>query len=155
VVNKFAYWFDRPHRGDIVVFKVPDRIWQADKPIYVKRCVGEPADHLSFDREGHLLVNRVRLTHPGFFLTQCYVDWISSLADNLFKGREIDRVERTIGKLTIEGIDVPNDEIYVFGDNAYGSLDSRYWGGVPLDRLKGRAFLRYWPWNQMKFLRDE
>jgi signal peptidase I len=51
------------------------------------------------------------------------------------------------------GVTVPEDEFYVFGDNSGNSLDSRYWGGVEIERLKGRAFLRYWPLDKISLLR--
>jgi signal peptidase I len=33
------------------------------------------------------------------------------------------------------------------GDNRNNSQDSRYWGFVKRDKIKGRAFLIYWSWN--------
>lgn len=151
MVNKFAYWFQPPQIGDIVVFKVPTHIWEADKPIYIKRCTGRPTDRISFDAAGHLVVDGMRVTHPEFFQTQTY-DTVLSETGPMQRQAEIRYEPVGLNSLRIETISVPSDEIYVFGDNTHGSLDSRHWGGVPLKNLKGRAFFRYRPLDQMKFL---
>jgi len=39
------------------------------------------------------------------------------------------------------------------GDNRDHSMDSRYWGFVPSDAVKGKAFIIYWSWpNWNRFL---
>ena len=153
LVNKFAYWFHSPDKGDIVVFKVPERIFEVDKPIYIKRCVGEPGDVLTFDPEGHLQVSGKRVLSPSFFEHQKYVLDIATNGQKFLPqpGMDVHRRQNP-SHVKIDRIKVPDDNIYVFGDNTHSSLDSRYWGGVELNRLKGRAFLRYWPHNQIKFL---
>jgi signal peptidase I len=42
---------------------------------------------------------------------------------------------------------VPPDSYFVMGDNRNNSQDSRYWGFVKRDKIKGRAFLIYWSWD--------
>lgn len=135
IVNKFAYWFKLPKRGDIVVFKVPDKpggIWNRMRPIYIKRCIGLPGETVTIDHP-NLLINDKLITEPEIFKNNEYVNDCN-------------------GKLYTSET-VPENEIYVFGDNSKNSLDSRYWGGVPFDNLKGKAFLRYWPPRKFKFLR--
>jgi signal peptidase I len=53
------------------------------------------------------------------------------------------------GWRNLDRIDVPAGQVFVMGDNTLGSLDSRYWGGVPTENLKGRAFLRVWPLRRL------
>lgn len=152
LVNKFAYWFRPPSRGDIVVFKVPHVIWDPSKPIYIKRCVGEPGDRLTFDAQGGLVANGERVTKPEFFNYWRYLTTLDETPD-VMRQPEITYTQPNTNQVSIRQIDVPRDKIYVFGDNTNSSLDSRYWGGVPIRNLKGRAFFRYWPLSQMKFLR--
>jgi signal peptidase I len=45
---------------------------------------------------------------------------------------------------------VPPDSYFVMGDNRNNSQDSRYWGFVKRDKIKGRAFLIYWSWDSEK-----
>jgi len=135
IVNKFAYWFKTPKRGDIVVFRVPNRpggIWNRLKPIYIKRCVGFPGERISIEHP-YILADGKVLDEPEIFRINEYVNDCSSK----YYTSEV----------------VPENQIYVFGDNSKNSLDSRYWGGVPFDNIKGKAFLRYWPLNKFKFLK--
>lgn len=153
LVNKFAYWFHPPRRGDIVVFKVPDVIWERGKPIYIKRCVGRPGETLRFTDQGRLIANDWLVTDPAFFLHQSYVTLL-----NCNEIRMIDSsarfVRQGVNHCRLVQIQVPDDAIYVFGDNSHSSLDSRYWGSVPLNHVKGKAFFRYFPLNQMKLLKS-
>ena len=152
LVDKLAYWFRQPRRGDVVVFKVPERIWDEDKPIYIKRCVGEPGDVLSFDREGSLIANDRRVVEPSFFNSQRYQLSVPGQPGDAWLLPEMSYEATDDGNSEIRRIHVNRGELYVFGDNTWSSRDSRYWGGVPLDHLKGRAFCRIWPLGQIKSL---
>src|SRR5690606_27953608 len=72
LVNKLAYLFSGPERGDVVVFKVPLVIWDPNKPIYIKRAVGLPGETIRID--GHLKVNGERVSEPTFFEHQEYLN---------------------------------------------------------------------------------
>lgn len=163
LVNRLSYWFHPPRRGDIVVFKVPAEIFKPDSPVYIKRLVGEPGDTLSFVDDGRLVANGKLVTKPDFFQTQHYLTHFSN--DDNPRGHIQELLMETkspggalgYGSWEIDKIHVPLDQALVFGDNSTprGSWDSRYWGGVPLDNFKGRAFLRVWPvWplSQLGFL---
>ncbi len=90
---------------------------------------------------------------PDFFKHQHYlVDRIAgySRGENGvdYQRRDDDDYYRRIERITVD-----NDEVFAFGDNTHSSYDSRYWGGIPLENIRGRAFFRYVPLDQMKFLR--
>ncbi len=42
---------------------------------------------------------------------------------------------------------VPPGQLFMMGDNRENSNDSRYWGTVPMDYVKGRAMFLYWSWD--------
>lgn len=128
-VNKFVYYFRPPEIGDIVVFKTPPAIYEPRKPIYVKRVVGIDGDEVCIRPDGRLYVDGERVAHPSILS----IDYSNRVVD--LSGR--------LKLFVCE--DVPEDEVYVFGDNSRHSYDSRSWGGVPIENIKGKAVLRWWP----------
>lgn len=150
LVNKFAYWFGIPERGDVVVFKVPRIIWDPLKPIYIKRVVGLPGERISF--EGRLRVDGELVEKPDFFEHQLYINEANLNSYGYPKLPYVGYEPGTFGADEIVRVEVPEDSIYVLGDNTRSSLDSRYWGAVPLSHLKGEAFLRYWPLDKIKLI---
>lgn len=129
LVNKSAYWFRMPERGEIVIFRVPEPEFQPDKPIYIKRVAGLPNEKISV-RDSRLFINGSPVMEPPQFK---YIHYTNSFG--------------------FQSAVVPDGQVYVFGDNSYVSADSRRWGGVPIENIKGKAFFRYFPIHKMKFLK--
>ena len=128
-VNKMVYYFHPPRVGDIVVFKTPPIIYDRKKPIFIKRVVGLEGDEVSI-QANKLYINGVPSEYPA-------------IRDNDYTVLVTDAfTERSI---IYSSKKVPEDEIYVFGDNSPYSYDSRCWGGVPLKNVKGKAVFRWWP----------
>ena len=172
-VNKFLYgprvpftdWrlpgIREPKRGDVVVFEVartPDRgrggIVPADKQPdrprddFIKRLVGLPGDRITV-RDGRLEINGVPMEQIDFDLEH---------RDEL--GRRLDvRTEMLeacgheilddpgLGGLQVVDYVVPEGRYFMMGDNRDYSNDSRQWGTVRLEEMKGPAFLLYWSWD--------
>jgi signal peptidase I len=83
---------------------------------YIKRIIGLPGDEIQI-REGHVTVNGVVLNEP-------YIK-----ADPSYRGNWT----------------VPDDSLFVLGDNRNNSSDSHNWGWVPMDFVIGKAVFVYWP----------
>jgi len=105
-------------RNDIVIFRPPH---DQDKD-YIKRCIAIPGDLLEL-KEGAVYVNGEKLDEP-------YVGGKPTRADGPFSSQ-------------IQG-EVPPDKLVVFGDNRTNSQDSRYFGYLDIERVKGRALIMYW-----------
>jgi signal peptidase I len=124
--SAFVVKFDPPQRGDIIVFRYPED----ENKDFIKRVIGLPGDTLHIQNK-QVMVNGELLKDEGF--TQ-RID--PGIIDGRINPRD------NLGPLTI-----PPDSYFVMGDNRDQSLDSRFWGFVRMDKIKGRAFLVYWSWN--------
>ena len=140
LVNKFLYgpelplveWrlpaIRDPRRGDIIVFKYP----QDEKRDFIKRIVATPGERVQV--RGHqVLVNGRPLQEP---YTK-FADSGGVRGGEAYCGYAYG-CEPTL---------VPPDSYFVMGDNRDNSQDSRYWGFVKRDKIKGKAFLIYWSWD--------
>lgn len=147
LVNKMWYWFFPLERGDIVVFKLPDHddpqtavrdtLFNPQTPNFIKRVAALGGEVPTVDAQGRLVIDGAVVSEPDVYLRNHY------FATDPLRGFQ---------PLPFLGTRVPDGQFYVFGDNSGNSADSRYWGGVEIDRLRGRAFFRYWPLRHVSFL---
>lgn len=136
--------YTTPARGDIVVFR------GHHEPIdLVKRLVGLPGDTLAM-REGQLLLNGVPQQEPYIVRTDPGTDaYHPSMDWQLQYLAEPDGARRYRPSRDNWGpIVVPPDHYFVMGDNRDQSLDSRYWGFVPRESIKGKAVVLYFSWDR-------
>ncbi len=122
--------FEEPERGDVIVFEFP-RPQHGEVPKdFIKRVVGVPGDvievrHRRLYRNGRLVP---REAEP-------YARWDP-------RARETPGPRDNFGPVT-----VPPRHVFVMGDNRDHSFDSRFWGFVPYENIKGKAFVIYWSWD--------
>lgn len=129
-----------PVRGEVVVFTFPDQ----PRTNYVKRVIGLPGDLIEI-KQGRLRVNGLELQYqqaPTFpdEIQQISGDaelWLESAPEG---SRQILRQKKSSDR-NFGPISVPQDEVFLLGDNRDASDDSRYWGTVPVSRVEGRVFL--------------
>lgn len=121
LVNKFTYHFNEVEYGDIIVFEPTDET-KAEAGIdddMLKRVIGMPGDTVEV-KDGTLYINGTPQEEP--YLAEA--------------------IEYDFGPITVS-----DDCIFVLGDNRNLSFDSHAWSNpmVPLDNVKGKAFMIYWP----------
>jgi signal peptidase I len=149
LVTKIPYYFHDPERGDVIVFEdptgkaEPDRsaiggilhwmfqglgVQKPDNEDFIKRVIGLPGDTV-WAKDGKVYVNGAAIDESGY-LTQRTADF--------------------------DKVHVPDDMLFVLGDNRSNSQDSRLGLGVnptnqpgvgfiPIDDVIGKAFLIVWP----------
>lgn len=124
LVNKLAYKMSSPGRGDVIVFKPP--IKTKDNSDFIKRVIGISGDWVEV-KNGLLLIN-------GQETDENYL---------------IERPSYDFGPVI-----VPEDSLFVLGDNRNCSFDSHVWGQwLQVDNVKGKAFFTYWPLECMGLLK--
>jgi len=124
--SKTVMDFGKPQRGDIIVFRFPED----EEKDFIKRIVGVPGDI-------------VQLRNKVVFVSK------EPLDDKAFTQR-IDPgiIDSTINPRDNFGpVKVPEGSYFVMGDNRDQSLDSRFWGYVREEKIRGKAFRIYWSWN--------
>lgn len=144
--------FAEPQRGDIVVFEPPAESGQPTRTNYVKRVVGVPGDTLSMV-SGRLYVNGRPAEEPyvkngvrSRDLRSADFDWQRShLAQHGRRVRPYRPTRDNWGPIV-----VPPDSYFVMGDNRDNSQDSRYWGYVPAEAIKGKPLLIYYSYDRRK-----
>lgn len=142
IVNKFAYHFRRPARGEVFVFttKNIDGIHipaEQGSQHYIKRLGGVPGDKLDV-RSPELYINDKLAEAPGFKRV------MSGTKKHPVDGYQGYSPDRRIS-LPITLATEPRREYFALGDNSYNSSDSRYWGTVPEQNVVGPGWFCYWP----------
>jgi signal peptidase I len=128
IVDEISYRFNPPQRGDVIVLKAPPE----PKKYYIKRIIGLPGETVQIHGTTISIINS---EHPkGFTLDEPYLS-----------------PERNRQTLTASFV-VPENNYFVMGDNRDGSYDSRSWGMLPKDNIRGRALLRLLPLQDISFL---
>lgn len=142
--------YSEPEFGQIVVFEPPRGSGQADGTNYVKRVVGLPGDTLAM-RDGVLYRNGERVEEPyarrANSGTDGYSPSFSWQRRYLVKGL-VDPGRYRPTRDSWGPIHVPEDSYFVLGDNRGNSEDSRYWGFVPAEKVKGDPMFIYFSYDR-------
>jgi signal peptidase I len=143
-------------RGDIIVFLKPNP--ESPDLILVKRAIGIPGDHIHL-RHGVVYINGVAQTEPyakmpndnDGNLDDAYVPYRDDFPSDI-AGISQASAENHAALWAVElpshiqgdDIVVPPGKVFAMGDNRTESLDSRFWGFVPMENIMGRPMFVYW-----------
>jgi signal peptidase I len=145
IIDRFLIEFNKPKRGNIIVFKWP----KDESKDFIKRVIGIEGDIIEIKND-ILYVNGKKVV----------TEYVSKYNDNDIS--EADRYEEFLGEQKHYILDqyvkyedfgpitVPENSVFVMGDNRDNSQDSRYWGFVTLNKIKGEALIIYWSWPSWK-----
>lgn len=119
--NLVGLRFGDPQRGDVIVFKAPGE----ENKDFIKRVIGVPGDTISLD-DGKVYVNSQALDESEYLSSDVRTLKGSFLQEGMTKT-------------------VPEDSLFVMGDNRQASSDSREWGFLKKSEVIGTSFFVYWP----------
>ncbi len=161
LVNKFVYGpripftdsrlftWKEPKRGDIIVFKYP----QDESKNFIKRVIGVPGDKIQ------IINGKLTINDQAVQLSPIAPPADKSVEEGPLYGKPM-LYEEQLGTVTHtmqylhdqKGENfgpkiVPQDSVFVMGDNRDNSQDSRYWGFVKYNKILGRALIIYWSWD--------
>lgn len=130
ITEKISYKFRNPKRGEIVVLKNP----RDETQDFIKRIIAVPGDTLMIQNSKVFLNNE------------------PSREDYLPPG-----TPTKAGAFVTEGtpIKAASNQYFVIGDNREHSSDSREWGPVTKEEIVGRAFFRYFPFQDIGLLTNK
>lgn len=128
IINKLAYRFHAPERGDIIVFSPTQTLKEQNfHEAFIKRVIGLPRDTVEV-KNGRVYVNHEPLLE-NYIAEKPLYDY---------------------GPVT-----VPQEQYLVLGDNRNNSYDSHYWGFVPRENIIGKATQRFYPFERAGSLREK
>jgi signal peptidase I len=145
VFNKQIIEFNKPERGDVIVFRYPN--YEKQKTYkgadFIKRIVGIPGDKITYHAD-NLRINNKAIKYEDF------ADYQGVESGKLMTGFKHKR--ELLGNNPHDillapsdysrggEVEVPEGHYFVMGDNRSRSSDSRFWGFVPKEYIIGRAF---------------
>ena len=148
-IDRYIVRFKKPKRGEVVVFRFP----RDEKKDYIKRIIGIPGDKIEIKR-GELYINgkKIKENYDGKYIdrdrysrTNRYIEYLNGHEHHILGQDNTD--------YNFESITVPENSIFLMGDNRDNSEDSRSWGFASQNKIKGKALIIYWSWpNWKRFL---
>ena len=118
-----------PRRGDVMVFEYPED----PSKDFIKRVIGTPGDTVEV-KDKKVFVNGQPYENPH----------------EIHKEKDLFPKEQN-PRDNMGPVKVPADSYFMMGDNRDRSYDSRFWGFVKSDKIKGLAFIKYWSWDNEHF----
>lgn len=128
IANKIIYNISKPQRGDVVIFKYNET------RDFIKRVIAVAGDEIEVSN-GHYVLNGVQLDESEYLAPTVITEG---------------------GHYLREGIPIiiPEGQVFVSGDNRPFSSDSRAFGPITLDQIKGKVLLVFHPFENFRIIQD-
>lgn len=149
IINRITRTFKQEYkRGDIITFEAPESkvvtqakaeykekklnlfekfgyyVLEVNKISYIKRVIGLPGEHVQI-KDGKVYINGEELKE------EYLVEGIITESSNVF----------------LTDFVVPEGYIFAMGDNRTQSTDCREFGCIPIEKVEGKVWIRFWPFN--------
>jgi len=135
LVNKLAYRVGDPQRGDVIVF---DRITTNGDTVQhddlIKRVIGLSGETVEI-RDCQVLINGTPIVEP----------WLAEVAPEVSP-------ESNCGTANLDPVQVGENQVFLIGDNRPMSFDSRMFGPIDRELIRGKAMLVIWPFDSITLL---
>ncbi len=157
--------FNEIQRGDIIIFRFPaeDREQSnCGEPQYgrdfVKRVIALPGEKVEVkDQTVYINDKELPLQEYAIFAEHDKIDIENPLTEQEYqKSWEDRKLEKYFGislRDSFGPVIVPEGQYFAMGDNRDFSCDSRFWGPVPKENIKGKAWLLHWPLNRFRIIK--
>ncbi|MBI5409221.1 MAG: signal peptidase I [Nitrospirae bacterium] len=166
LVNKFTYGikipfadtkfliFNSPKKGDIIVFPFPKNKEKAECTSLTKNITSRlgnawQSKNLSYlfqddcrdfiKRVGAVGGDKLEITNKKLYIN-------GVLQNEPYTVHYDQNIENAL-RDNFGPFIVPRNSVFAMGDNRDQSYDSRFWGVVPVEEIKGKAFIMYWSWD--------
>jgi len=147
---KFGMEYRKPRRGEVIVFIYPK---EPDKD-FIKRIVAVEGDTVEV-RDNQIFINGVGVPRSHVDGDCRYEDFVEDTArweerrceawiEDVNGNTYTTVYDKNGGVHSTRPVTVPKDSVFVMGDNRDNSHDSRFWGFVPFDLIKGKAMVIWW-----------
>jgi signal peptidase I len=127
IANKLVYRFSDPNRGDVIIFK------HSASQDYIKRVIALPGETIAL-RDGSFYINGEILDESEYLASTVITNGGNALKEG-------------------EELVIPNGQYFAAGDNRPKSSDSRVFGPINKEDIKGRAWIVYFPFNQFRIIK--
>ena len=124
IVDELSFQFRKPERGEVIIFRFPEDT----SKFFIKRVIGLPGETIEIKDNKIFLMGD---SGPAE-ITEPYLSEPLTAPNG--------------------AVELGADEYFVLGDNRLFSSDSRRWGMLERNLVVGRAWLRLWPLDKVKFL---
>ncbi|MCK9416695.1 signal peptidase I [Candidatus Dojkabacteria bacterium] len=129
MANKLTFRFGKPRRGDVIIFKY------SDTQDFIKRIIGIPGDSVMV-KDGRVYINGNQLNETNYLAETVYTSGGEYLAEG-------------------QTIAIGENEYFVLGDNRPHSSDSRTFGPITENQIKGKAWIVYLPISEFRIVTHE